>query len=113
MPRATKNEKKTSAPATSPPAFEEARAQLEEMVEEMESDQIPLEELVRKNEEGTRLYRLCEKRLDEAQGRIEIIRKNRDGDTVLETFGEAAALAETADDGTSKSGDTQKNGELF
>lgn len=111
MPRATKNEKKSDATETPPPAFEEALAQLEEMVEDMESDQIPLEELIRKYEEGTRLYRICEKRLDEAQGRIEIIRKNRDGDTVLDSFGEAAA--NTADGESPKSGDTQTNGELF
>lgn len=110
MPRAPKNEKK-SATEASPPAFEEALARLEEMVEDMESDQIPLEELIRKYEEGTRLYHICEKRLDEAQGRIEIIRKNRDGETVLESFGEAAADA--TDDDIPTSGDPQTNGELF
>jgi exodeoxyribonuclease VII small subunit len=111
MPRAAKIEKSPDASDVSPPAFEDALAQLEEMVEEMESDQIPLEDLIRKYEEGTRLYRLCEKRLDEAQGRIEIIRKNRNGETVLEPFGEAAS--DSTDATTTKSGDTQKHGELF
>jgi exodeoxyribonuclease VII small subunit len=111
MPRVSKIEKSPDASDVSPPAFEDALAQLEEMVEEMESDQIPLEDLIRKYEEGTRLYRLCEKRLDEAQGRIEIIRKNRNGETVLEPFGEAAS--DSTDAATMKSGDTQKHGELF
>jgi exodeoxyribonuclease VII small subunit len=111
MPKAAKNEKSPDASDASPPAFEDALAQLEEMVEEMESDQIPLEELIRKYEQGTRLFRLCEKRLDEAQGRIEIIRKNRNGETVLEPFGEATT--DSADATNPKSGDTQKNGELF
>ncbi|MDP4584086.1 MAG: exodeoxyribonuclease VII small subunit [Verrucomicrobiales bacterium] len=111
MPRVSKIEKSPDASDVSPPAFEDALAQLEEMVEEMESDQIPLEDLIRKYEEGTRLYRLCEKRLDEAQGRIEIIRKNRNGETVLEPFGEAAT--DSADAITTRSGDTQTNGELF
>lgn len=111
MPRVAKNEKTPDASDAASPAFEDALAQLEEMVEEMESDQIPLEDLIRKYEEGTRLYRLCEKRLDEAQGRIEIIRKNRNGETVLEPFGEAAP--DSGEATTTKSDDTQKHGELF
>ncbi|MEM7601169.1 MAG: exodeoxyribonuclease VII small subunit [Verrucomicrobiota bacterium] len=70
------------------PAFEDALSQLEELVREMESDQMPLEELIQNFEEGTRLFKVCEKRLDEAQGRIEIIRKNRNGQDVVESFGD-------------------------
>lgn len=89
------------------PAFEEALAQLEELVEEMESDEVPLEDLIRKYEEGTRLYQLCEQRLDEARGRIEILRKKRNGETVLEPFGDESEDSEV------DSGAPGNDGELF
>ncbi|MCB1205293.1 MAG: exodeoxyribonuclease VII small subunit [Verrucomicrobiae bacterium] len=89
------------------PAFEEALAQLEELVEEMESDEVPLEDLIRKYEEGTRLYQLCEQRLNEARGRIEILRKKRNGETVLETFGDEPNGSED------EAGAPANDGELF
>ena len=92
------------------PAFEDALSQLEELVHEMESDQMPLEELIKNYEEGTRLFKVCEKRLDEAQGRIEIIRKNRNGQGVVEPFGdqenEKAAVSAEKDE-------SDEHGELF
>ena len=110
MPRAAKNEKSSDVSASSPPAFEDALEQLEALVREMESDDIPLDDLIRNYEEGTRLYRACEKRLDEAQGRIEIIRKKRNGEHVLETFGDVPDQQAPT---VTESGDSQKNGELF
>jgi len=94
--------------------FEEALEQLEELVREMESDKVPLEVLMKHYELGTRLHQVCEKRLDEAQGRIEVIRKKRDGSIALETFGEEekpAVAAETTKDPGDDSPDP--NGELF
>lgn len=109
-----KSAKEDAPPADGPgdaPSFEEALAKLEDIVREMEDDRIPLEELLERYEEGTRLHRLCERRLDSARGRIELIRKNRNGEDVSEDFG-AAADAEPA----AKTGDRdhrEKNGELF
>lgn len=112
MPKSSRTASPSDAgPDEAPPAFEDALAQLEALVEEMESDQVPLEDLICKYEEGTRLHRICEKRLDEAQGRIEIIRKKRNGETVLEPFGDAAA--DSAEATTTKSGENQQDGELF
>ncbi len=54
-------------------AFEEAMEKLEAIVEEMESDKVPLEKLISGYEEGTVLLKLCQKRIAEAQKRIEII----------------------------------------
>jgi len=110
MPRAAKNEKASDVTTASPPAFEDALEQLEALVREMESDDIPLDDLIKNYEEGTRLYRACEQRLDEAQGRIEIIRKKRSGEYVLETFGDTPDHQVTTE---TESGDSQKNGELF
>jgi exodeoxyribonuclease VII small subunit len=106
MPK-TKN---SEAPESEAPAFEDALSQLEELVREMESDQMPLEELIKNYEEGTRLFKVCEKRLDEAQGRIEIIRKNRNGQNVVEPFDdqddEKAAVSDEEDE-------SDDHGELF
>ncbi len=91
-------------------AFEVALEKLEGLVREMESDQIPLEELIKNYEMGTELHRICEKRLDEAQGRIDLIRKKRNGELVLEPFG---TLPDQDAKIINESGDSQDNGELF
>ena len=57
-------------------AFEEAMEKLEAIVEEMESDQVPLEKLINGYEEGTKLLKLCQSRIAEAQKRIEIIARD-------------------------------------
>jgi len=70
--------------------FEDALAALESVVQEMESEEITLEGLMEHYVRGTRLHRICEKRLDEAQGRIEIIRRRSDGRSDMEVFGDHA-----------------------
>ncbi|MEM9016879.1 MAG: exodeoxyribonuclease VII small subunit [Verrucomicrobiota bacterium] len=103
--------KKETPSESEEPTFEVALAELEELVEQMESDQMPLEELIRNYEKGTSLFRACEKRLDEAEGRIEIIRKNRNGESVSEPFHEAQT--DTTSTTPSDQDDTEENGELF
>ena len=98
--------------------FEEAMARLETLVQGMESDQVPLDDLIKNYEEGTALYQVCEKRLDEAQGRIERIRKKRDGTVELEPFGSDDEPAdesppESAADGSQTGSDAVEDGELF
>ncbi len=51
--------------------FEEARAELERIVAELESGQASLEDALALWERGEQLYRLCLGKLDAAQGRIE------------------------------------------
>ena len=110
MPKAAAKDK----PVENDLPFEDALEQLEALVREMESDQVPLDDLIKNYEEGTRLYRVCEKRLDEAQGRIEIIRKKRNGEHVLEPFGESFGTEPEIKTTTkSESVDSQENGELF
>ncbi len=107
MPKASKSDKRSSPAPAEKPTFEEALARLESLVEEMESEEIPLEELLQKYEEGTALYHLCEQRLDEARGRIEILRKKRNGDVVWEPFGDGSEAPDA------ESGDPEQDGELF
>ena len=52
-------------------SFEQARAELERIVAELESGRAELEEAVRLWERGEELYRLCVGRLDAAEGKIE------------------------------------------
>jgi exodeoxyribonuclease VII small subunit len=55
----------------SEPTFEQARAELERIVAELESGRADLEEAVRLWERGEGLYRLCVSKLDAAEGKIE------------------------------------------
>jgi exodeoxyribonuclease VII small subunit len=60
-------------------SFETALAKLEGIVESMESGDVPLADLLAKFEEGNTLLRHCEKRLKEAELKIEQLKKERDG----------------------------------
>jgi len=67
--------------------FEQALEELENLVESMESDQAPLGELIENYEKGTRLYGLCQQRLDNAQQRVDLIRNGVDPEEkTLEPF---------------------------
>lgn len=55
------------------PSFEDALAGLETIVEAMEHEQLPLEELVAYYEKGSLLLDRCEALLQSARGRIELI----------------------------------------
>lgn len=117
MPKAAEKTKKTKS-ETDDLAFEDALGQLEELVREMESDQMPLEELIEHYERGTALYSVCEKRLDEAHGRIEIIRKKQNGESVLEPFDEEKASKKekqgpAKSSSTADAENTETDGELF
>jgi exodeoxyribonuclease VII small subunit len=67
-------------------SFEAALGQLESIVEAMESGEVPLAELLAKFEEGTRLLKVCEARLKEAELRIEQLKKQKDGSVTFEKF---------------------------
>ncbi|MCB1231479.1 MAG: exodeoxyribonuclease VII small subunit [Verrucomicrobiae bacterium] len=75
--------------------FEQAYGSLEELVREMESDEMPLSTLIEAYERGIQLHALCQKRLEEAQGRIEVIRRRANGETAIEALDESNADAES------------------
>lgn len=72
------------------PSFETALAQLETIVEAMEAGDVPLAELLAKFEEGNKLLKVCESRLKDAELKIELLKKQKDGVafTKFETSGE-------------------------
>ncbi len=71
---------------TSKLSFENALAKLEAIVDSMEQGEVPLAELLAKYEDGTKLLKICEGRLKEAEMKIEKLKKQKDGGTVFEPF---------------------------
>lgn len=64
---------------TETPSFEDALAQLESIVEAMEAGDVPLADLLAKFEDGNKLLKVCESRLKEAEMKIELLKKQKDG----------------------------------
>ena len=56
--------------------LEKALADLEELVEELESGDLPLEKAMKKFEEGIKLTRGCQTALKEAEQKVEILLQN-------------------------------------
>ncbi len=56
---------------------------LEAIVETMESEELALETLLAKCEEGTRLARVCQEKLAEAELKIQELEKNAAGEMQL------------------------------
>src|SRR4051795_9664797 len=84
--------------------FETAMDRLEKIVEQMESGQLPLEDLIVRYEEGMNLVKVCQERLASAEQKIEIIARNSTGKPKVTEF---APSAETkAETETTKIGDT-------
>lgn len=72
-------------PVKNPP-FEEALQKLEGVVEAMESDDLPLETLLAKYEEGAKLVKICQEKLTEAELKIQQLEKNAAGELKLKPF---------------------------
>jgi exodeoxyribonuclease VII small subunit len=66
--------------------FEGAMDRLEEIVEQMESGKMMLEELIVRYEEGMKLVKVCQERLASAEQRIEIITRNNTGKPIVKDF---------------------------
>ena len=63
--------------------FEQALKKLEEIVEAMESQDLPLETLLARYEEGTRLAKVCQEKLADAELKIQQLEKNAAGEMKL------------------------------
>ena len=76
--------------------FEQAMKQLEKIVQDLESGDMPLEKSIKTFEEGIQLSKFCSEKLDETEKRITILMQNPDG-KVSETpfYGEKDDLKET------------------
>ncbi|MBS0604061.1 MAG: exodeoxyribonuclease VII small subunit [Verrucomicrobia bacterium] len=68
-------------------SFEAAYARLEEILEKMNSGKVSLEDSLKLYEEADRLINWCSRRLTEAEKKIEVLVKSRDGQIQLDEQG--------------------------
>ena len=66
-------------------SFEEALEQLEKVVRQLEQGDVPLEESIKLFEKGITLSRICQKKLDQAEAKIEVLTK-QDDEVIKESF---------------------------
>ncbi|MEE9354017.1 MAG: exodeoxyribonuclease VII small subunit [Methylococcaceae bacterium] len=62
--------------------FEDSLAELEKLVEQMEQGDIPLEESLKSFERGIKLTRTCQKSLQEAEHKVQILLEKNDQQTL-------------------------------
>ncbi len=72
------------APAA--PDFEAALAELESIVQQLEQGDLSLEASLRQFERGVALTRSCQKALQQAEQKIRVLAKGRDGELVEQDF---------------------------
>jgi exodeoxyribonuclease VII small subunit len=89
VPEKTISEKAPSSAPQPPPdaplSFEAGLQQLETIVKEMESGELPLERALELFERGMKLSDACRKQLEEAETRVEILMK-RAGEVQAQPF---------------------------
>jgi|SRR5687767_8674883 len=68
-------------------SFEASLQELEKIVRRLEDGDLPLEESLELFEDGVRLSRECQERLNQAERRIEILLQDEEGKPVLQTIG--------------------------
>ena len=90
MPDAGKKPASGATEAEMP--FEEAVKKLESIVESIESGDLPLETLLQLFEDGTRLVKLCQTRLDQAEIQIQKLEKNSEGQITVKALEKGAPL---------------------
>jgi exodeoxyribonuclease VII small subunit len=69
-------------------SFESSLKELERIVEQLEAGDLPLEQSLELFEQGVRLSRECQRRLDEAEQKVEILLKGNDGGVTTTSFDE-------------------------
>ena len=83
MPSSPKNAGPNTPAQFNGLSFEDALKKLEAVVEAMESEDLPLESLLAKYEEGTRLTKICQDKLADAEVKIKQLEKNAAGELKL------------------------------
>lgn len=82
-----KKEKK----GTAEKKFEEALGELEKVVERLESGDLSLEAALAAFEEGVGLVKFCNQKLNEAEKKIELLIRDKEGRLDVQRLGESAA----------------------
>ena len=66
--------------------FEKAMSRLENIVEELERGDLDIDKSLEIFEEGIKMSRLCSKKLNEAEAKIEKLTKGKEGELMTELF---------------------------
>ena len=66
-------------------SFEQAMRQLEKIIQEMETGDLPLEKAMSKFEEGIRLTQFCSQKLNETEEKIQVLLKDHQGGDITYT----------------------------
>ena len=75
-----------SSKAAKPESFEKNIERLDAIVRQLEDADLPLEKALQIYEEGMKLSEVCQKQLQEAEGRIQVLMKRAGGKIVAEPF---------------------------
>ena len=67
-------------------SFEQSLRQLEKIVQELESGDLPLEKAIKKFEEGIQLSKFCSQKLDETEERINLLMQDDSGEVTEVPF---------------------------
>lgn len=79
-----------------PKSFEASLEALEQIVQELEQGDLPLEKSLELFEQGIGLSRQCQERLSQAERRIEILLRDNQGRTAVSEFEEVPGNSETS-----------------
>jgi exodeoxyribonuclease VII small subunit len=71
---------------STPQNFETSLEELERIVRELERGDLPLEKSLELFEQGVKLSRACQERLNEAERRIEILTRDSQGRATISAF---------------------------
>jgi exodeoxyribonuclease VII small subunit len=64
-------------PATEPPRYEDALAELERLVQAMEGGQLPLDQLLDSHRRGLELLNLCRDRLQAVENQVQVLEQGQ------------------------------------
>ncbi len=79
--------------------FEQALKQLEQIVQELESGDMPLEKAIKKFEEGIQLSKFCNQKLDESEKKVTLLMQDAAGNVAETPFsGQQPDLTPDAED---------------
>ncbi|MEX0999733.1 MAG: exodeoxyribonuclease VII small subunit [Thermodesulfobacteriota bacterium] len=67
-------------------SFEDSMDELKEIVEKLQSGNLPLEESIKLFQEGTKLIAFSHKKLDQIQKKVKILVEDKDGELITKDF---------------------------
>jgi exodeoxyribonuclease VII small subunit len=79
-----------------PKTFESSLEELEQIVRELEQGDLPLERSLALFEQGVKLSRECQERLNQAERRIEMLMRDNQGRAVVRPFDPESAGSDEA-----------------